>query len=290
MPMNVWITGSHGLIGTALSQALVSRGDTVTAVARDGAQLRLDGLGQADAIVHLAGAGIGDKKWTEERKRELLDSRIKPTSQLAAALAALPSEQRPAVWVSGSAIGYYGDRGDEVLTEDSSNGDGFLADLVRQWEAATKPAEDAGVRVVHIRTGLVMGPGGLLEPLLLPFKLGLGGPIGGGKQWFSWVALEDEVGAILHAVDNDQVRGPLNATAPNPVTYGQFAHTLGSVLHRPAFIPTPKFAVAAKLGKEGAREMTLAGQRVQPAKLQATGYSFAFTELRPAIEAALANR
>jgi uncharacterized protein (TIGR01777 family) len=141
---------------------------------------------------------------------------------------------------------------------------------------------------VRVRSGLVIGPGGLLQPLLLPFKLGLGGPIGGGRQWFSWVALDDEVGAILHAIDTTDVRGPLNATAPNPVTYGEFAKTLGAALHRPAFIPTPTFAVAARLGKEGAHEMVLSGQRVVPAKLLATGYSFRYTELRPALDAALA--
>ena len=287
MPLNVWVTGSHGFIGSALVRTLQARGDTVTAVGRDGEQLQLDGLERADAVVHLAGAGIGDKKWTEERKQLLVDSRVGPTGQLAAALAALPTDHRPAVLVSGSAIGYYGNRGDQLLTEDSSGGDGFVADLCQRWEAATAPAEDAGVRVVRVRSGLVMGPGGLLKPLLLPFKLGLGGPIGSGKQWFSWVALGDEVGAILHAIDNPDLRGPLNATAPNPVTYGEFAKTLGAVLHRPAFIPTPTFAVAARLGKEGAREMTLSSQRVVPAKLQSSGYEFMFTELRAALEAAV---
>jgi uncharacterized protein (TIGR01777 family) len=287
--MNVWVTGSHGLIGTALMRALEARGDIATPVQRDGTKLHLEGLHNADALVNLAGAGIGDKKWTEQRKRELLDSRVEPTDLLAEQLATLPEGKRPSVWVSGSAIGYYGDRGDEVLTEDSSNGDGFLADLCRQWEAATAPAEEAGIRVVRVRSGLVIGPGGLLKPLLLPFKLGLGGPIGGGHQWFSWIALDDEVGAILHALDNGNVSGPLNATAPNPVTYGEFARTLGAVLHRPAVIPTPTLAVAARLGKQGAREMVLSGQRVRPAKLQATGYTFAFPELRPALEAAVAH-
>jgi len=287
VPLNVWVTGSHGFLGSALARALAARGDTATPVGRDGERLRLDGLSSADAVVHLAGAGIGDARWTEERKRLLLESRVGPTAQLAAALAALPDGQRPAVWVSGSAIGWYGDRGDQMLTEASDRGSGFLADLCEQWERATAPADDAGIRVVLLRSGLVMGPGGLLKPLLLPFKLGVGGPAGGGQQWFSWVALADEVGAILHAIDTADVRGPLNATSPNPVTYKEFAKTLGSALHRPAVVPTPTFAVAVRLGKEGARELVLSGQRVLPAKLQSTGYSFTHTELRPALEDAL---
>jgi uncharacterized protein (TIGR01777 family) len=287
--MHVFVSGSHGLIATALRTALEARGDTFTAIGRHGERLDLTGIEQADAVVHLAGAGIGDARWSEERKRLLVDSRVVPTAQLAGALAALPTEQRPAVLVSGSAIGYYGDRGDEPLTEESTNGTGFLAELVRQWEEATSEAEAAGVRVVHLRSGLVLGPGGLLKPLLLPFKLGLGGPIGGGKQWFSWVAIDDEIGGILRAIDDASIAGPLNVTAPNPVTYGEFARTLGSVLHRPAILPTPKAAVAFRLGKEGAREMVLAGQKVLPAKLQAAGYTFVHPDLRPALAAAVAS-
>jgi uncharacterized protein (TIGR01777 family) len=282
---HVLVTGSHGLIGSALVTALETRGDRVTRVGRNGERLELDALDGADAVVHLAGAGIGDARWTEDRKRIVRDSRLQPTTQLVEAIAALPADRRPRVLVSGSAIGFYGDRGDEPLTEESGSGDGFLAELCRAWEAAALPAEDAGVRVVRLRTGLVLSPdGGLLEPLMLPFKLGLGGPIGSGRQWFSWIHIDDEVGAILHALDHDEISGPLNATAPNPVTYREFARTLGAVLHRPAVIPTPSFAVALKLGKEGAKEMTLSGQKVLSEKLGKTGYRFAFTDLKNALE------
>ena len=282
--MRVLVSGSHGFVASALMPTLEAQGHTVGRIARDGERLDLSGLTEADAVVHLAGAGIGDSKWTPERKKLVVDSRVGPTAQLAEAL----TKHGPRILVSGSAIGYYGDRGDEELTEESGPGDQFLSEICQKWEAATAPAEQAGVRVVHIRSGLVLSPrGGMLKPLLTPFKLGLGGRLGTGRQYWSWVTLEDEVGAIIHALTHDEVAGPLNATAPNPVTQEEFAKTLGRVLHRPTFLPTPKFAVAARLGKEAAEEMTLAGQRVLPAKLQATGYDFEYPELEPAFQAIL---
>src|SRR5436190_14450338 len=236
--MHVAVTGSHGLIASALVPALEQAGHTVRRIGRvgpEGEQLDLSGLAEVDAVVHLAGAGIGDHKWTKERKEFVLQSRVRPTRQLAQALAGLPAENRPGVLVCGSAVGYYGDCHDDELTEFSQSGAGFLADLVTQWEGAAGPAEQADVRVVFIRTGIVLTPsGGALKPLLLPFKLGLGGPIGGGQQWWSWISLDDEVGAILHVLQNESLRGPVNLTAPNPVRYGEFAKTLGRVLHRPA--------------------------------------------------------
>src|SRR3954470_14583050 len=285
--MRVAVTGSHGLIGSALIPALEGAGHAVRRVGRVGPagdQLDLSELAEVDAVVHLAGAGIGDQKWTKERKELVVQSRLGPTGQLARALADLPDGNRPHVLVSGSAVGYYGDRHDDQLTEFSQPGTGFLADLTTQWEQAADPAEQAGVRVVHIRTGIVLSPtGGALKPLLLPFKLGLGGPIGGGRQWWSWISLDDEVGAILHILGNDSLRGPVNLTAPNPVRYGEFAKTLGHVLHRPAVLPTPIFAPVLKLGREAVNEMLLAGQRALPTKLLESGYDFHDPELEPAL-------
>jgi uncharacterized protein len=285
--MRILVTGAHGLIGSSLIPALRAAGHGVEPVTRDGHHLDLSDLADADGVVHLAGAGIGDERWTPERKAEVLESRTIPTRQLAEAMAALPDPGRR-VLVSASAIGFYGNRGDEVLTEKSVPGEGFLAEICKQWEAATQLAEVAGVRVVRLRSGIVMTPkGGALKQLLLPFKLGLGGPIGSGKQWFSWISIDDEIGAIVHALTNPSVKGPMNATAPNPVTYSEFAKTLGRVLHRPAFLPTPKFAPALKIGREATEEMLLAGQRALPKMLETSGYTFAAAELESALKGLL---
>lgn len=288
--MKVLVSGSHGFIASQLIPGLERAGHTVSPIPRDGHQLDLSGLPAADAVVHLAGAGIGDEKWTPERKKLVVESRTGPTGQLAEAMAAAASSGGPAprVLVSGSAIGYYGDRGDERLTEESGSGEGFLAEICRKWEAATAPAEAAGIRVVHLRTGLVLSPkGGMLKPLLTPFKLGLGGRLGTGRQYWSWIAIDDAVGGIRHALENDSVVGPLNLTAPEPATQADFAKALGHALHRPTVLPTPKFAVEARLGKEAAAEMTLAGQRVLPAKLEATGYRFLHPSLGEALDSLL---
>jgi uncharacterized protein len=181
-------------------------------------------------------------------------------------------------------MGYYGLRGDEVLTEDSEPGTGFLAEVCTQWEASTAAAEDAGVRVVQLRTGLVLSPeGGALKQMLLPFKLGLGGRIGNGKQWWSWIAIDDEVGAILHLIDNSDMQGAVNLTAPNPVTNEEFTRTLNGVLHRPTLLPTPTFALKAMFGSEAVDEMFLGGQRVVPTRLQADGYAFRHEHLEGAL-------
>lgn len=298
--MRVLVTGSHGLIGAALVEALLARGDAVTRLVRGPAagpgEVRWDPMAGDidrgaieghDAVVHLAGEGIGEKRWTPQQKQRILESRTRGTALLSAALAGLDAP--PRVLASGSAVGFYGDRGDELLTEESGPGTGFLADVVRQWESATAPAEDAGIRVAHLRTGIVLAAhGGALRKLLLPFKLGLGGRQGSGRQWWSWITLEDEVRAILHVLDT-QLSGPVNLTAPNPARNAEVARTLGAVLHRPAVLPTPTFALEAALGAELVAEVLLAGQRVLPARLEASGFTHAHPELRGALEAVLAR-
>jgi len=248
----------------------------------EGGSIESGALEAQDAVVHLAGVGIGDHRWTEDHKRAVLDSRVKGTTLLARTLASL--SDKPRVMASGSAVGYYGLRGDEVLSEDSSPGTGFLTEVCQQWEAATAPAEDAGVRVVHLRTGIVMSPdGGALKRMLLPFRLGLGGRIGNGKQWWSWVSIDDEVDAILHLIDTSTQRGAVNLTAPNPATNAEFTRTLNRVLRRPTLLPTPTFALRAMFGKEAVDEMFLGGQRVIPARLQADGYGFRHPDLEGAL-------
>jgi uncharacterized protein len=299
--VRVVVTGSSGLIGTALVEALQARGDEVTRLVRrmpetgearwDPAAGQIDAaaLEGHDAVVHLAGAGIGDHRWTDDHKRAVLQSRVKGTTLLAETIAALAN--KPEVLASSSAVGYYGLRGDEVLTEDSGPGTGFLSEVCQQWEAATAPAEDAGLRVVHFRTGLVLSPeGGALKQMLLPFKLGIGGRIGTGRQWWSWIAMEDEVGAILHLLDGGTARGPANLAAPNPVTNEEFTRTLNHVLRRPTLLPTPTFALKAMFGREAVEEMFLGGQRVQPARLQAESYGFRHPELEGALRQLLHKR
>jgi uncharacterized protein len=293
--VKVVVTGSTGLIGSALIRALEARGDAVTRLVRrspttgearwdpEAGQIETAALEGHDAVVHLAGAGIGDHRWTEDHKRAVLDSRVKGTTLLASTVAALTD--KPRIMASGSAMGYYGLRGDEVLTEDAAAGTGFLADVCEQWEAATAPAEDAGVRVAHLRTGLVLSPdGGALKQMLLPFKLGLGGRIGSGRQWWSWISIDDEVNAILHIIDTSApAGGAFNLTAPNPVTNEEFTRTLNRVLRRPTLLPTPTFALKAMFGGEAVDEMFLGGQRVVPALLQADGYAFRHPELEGAL-------
>jgi uncharacterized protein (TIGR01777 family) len=283
--MRIAITGSHGLIGSALLTRLEGEGHTVVRVPRGAVEpATLEG---ADAIVHLAGAGIGDHRWTDSYKAEILGSRVQGTTALAKTIHDL--QNKPRVLLSGSAVGWYGPRGDEILDETSPSGTGFLADVCRQWEAATAPAEAAGVRTVHVRTGIVLAAkGGALRKQLPLFKLGLGGRFGSGKQWQSWISIDDEVGAIVHLLTAD-VEGPVNLTAPNPVTAAEFASTLGTVLRRPSFLPVPSVGPKLLLGKEAAEELLFAGQRVVPAKLTATGYSFAYPELARAL-AALVHR
>jgi len=242
-----------------------------------------------DGVVHLAGAGIGDKRWTDDRKRLILESRTKPTRLLAESLAAL--QKPPPVLVSGSAIGYYGHHADEPCTEDSPPGDDFVADVCQQWEAAAQPASLAGVRLVVIRSGLVLGRGGgLLGRLLTPFRLGAGGRLGDGTQWMSWISIDDEVDAILHALQTSDLSGPANVTAPHPVTNAEFTRTLARILHRPAVLPTPLPALKALYGEELVTHTILASQNVVPERLTASGFSFEHPTLEDALRAALGRK
>jgi uncharacterized protein (TIGR01777 family) len=244
-------------------------------------------LSGVDAVVHLAGAGIGDKKWTPERKQLVLESRTKPTGLLCRTLAAL--DPQPRVLVSASAIGYYGDRDDEVLTEDSGPGGDFGAQVCVAWEDATSPAADAGIRVVRMRTGLVLAAnGGLLQRLLLPFKLGLGGRLGSGQQFMSWIAIEDDLRAILHVIDTEALAGPVNLTAPNPVTNADFTSALGSVIHRPTVLPTPLPALKLVYGGELV-DTLLGSQRVSSGKLGDSGFEFLYPDLDAALQATLSD-
>ena len=276
--MRVAVTGSHGLIGSALAARLESEGHTVVRVGRG--EPAFEGV---DAVVNLAGAGIGDRRWSEARRRELDASRVALTERLSRYLASLAPP--PAVLVSASAVGYYGDRGDEVLTEPSGPGTGFLASLCQRWEGATRAAADAGVRVVHLRSGVVLArEGGALRRQLLLFRLGLGGRLGSGRQFVSWVALDDEVRAIESLLTSD-VHGAVNLTAPLPVTNAEFTIVLGRALRRPAKLAVPAFALRLVLGGGLADELVLASQRAVPAVLHAAGFSFGY----PTLDAALAH-
>ena len=293
--MEVAVTGSHGLIGTALCAALQAAGHRPVRLVRGGTTTadtiawdpRVGTIDSAafegiDAVVNLAGAGIGDKRWTDARKQLILESRTRGTRLLADTISVLP--KRPSVFVSASAVGYYGNRGDEELTEVSVAGDDFVAHVCTEWESATALATVSGIRVVTIRTGLVLSSkGGVLQRLLIPFRLGLGGRTGSGSQYMSWITLDDEVAAILHALSTPELVGPVNLTAPNPVTNAEFTATLGQALHRPTVLPTPLLPLRALYGDELVKSLLLDGQRVLPARLDATGFRFEFTELGPAL-------
>jgi len=298
--MKVLITGASGLIGTALTASLRAQGHEPVPLVRttprpgerrwDPARGELDDevFDGVDGVVHLAGAGIGSHRWTGEYKRVLRDSRVGATALLAEAMARL--DHPPRVLVSGSAIGWYGDRGDELLTEASQPGAGFLAELCRDWERATRPASEAGVRVAHIRTGIVLSPdGGALARQLPLFRMGLGGRFGNGRQWQSWISIDDEVAAIEHLLTHP-VSGAVNLTAPEPVTNAELTATLGRVLHRPAPWPIPRFAPALLLGGELVDAVLFNGQRVVPSVLQESGFSFAHPTLEPALRALLDRR
>lgn len=297
--MDVVVTGSTGLIGEALVAELDSAGHrAVRAVrgdaAHDGSSLRWspsEGTIDAgafegvDAVIHLAGAGIADKRWSDDRKKVILESRTTGTTLLAETLAGL--DRPPRLLISGSAIGYYGDRGDETLTERSEPGDGFLADVCVAWEAATAPAEAAGITVTHARTGIVLSDeGGALAEQLPFFKLGLGGRIGDGKQYWSWISLRDEVRALVWLLDTP-TPGPVNLTGPEPVRQSELASELGTVLRRPTFLPTPKLALHLRLGKEQTNELVLTSARVMPEALLASGFEFADANVVDGLRSAL---
>jgi uncharacterized protein (TIGR01777 family) len=293
--LTVAVTGASGLIGSALSERLSSAGHRVVPLVRrapgpgevqwDPAAGRIDSaaLEGIDAAVHLAGESIGTGRWTRARKADIRESRVRGTSLLARALGGLV--RRPQVLVSASAVGIYGDRGDEPLTEESPAGEGFLPETGIAWEAAALPARDAGIRVVHPRMAAVLSKhGGMLERLLLPFRLGLGGPIGGGAQWMPVVALDDVVGAIEHLIATPELAGPVNVSLPRPVTNREFARALGRAVRRPAVLPLPAFPLRAVYGQL-ADELLLASARVLPEALERSGYRFR----HPTIDAALAS-
>ncbi len=300
--MDIAITGSNGLIGRALGASLRADGHRVVPVVRSGASgdaiawdptagtIDAAGLEGLDAVVHLAGEGIAAGPWTAKQRRKIAESRSTGTSLLATTLAGLSAP--PATLVSGSAMGYYGDRGDEVLTEASGPGEGFLTDVCVAWEAATAPAQDAGIRTVHLRTGIVLAAdGGALGAQLLPFKLGLGGKAGRGDQWLSWITLADEVAAIRHAVDHPDVVGPINLAAPAPVTNAAFTKALGRALHRPTVLTIPRLVRKLPAGVGDLLESLLfTSTRMEPAALSASGFTFAHTDIDEALAAVLPRR
>jgi len=297
--VNVAVSGASGLIGAALIASLEAGGHRAIPLVRRAPRpgedaLRWDpasgtitpaGPSVADAIVHLAGESLIGLRWTADKKRRIRESRTIATRLLVQTLTRLAKP--PAVLVCASGVGYYGSRGDEVLSEESRPGTGFLADLAREWEAATATAIAQGIRVVNLRLGVVLSAhGGALAKMLTPFRLGLGGVIGDGAQWMSWIALDDVIGAIRHALTTDALRGPLNVVAPAPVTNAEFTRTLGRALGRPTLVPLPAFAARLALG-EMADEMLLTSQRAVPARLQATGYRFRYPTLEDALRAVL---
>ncbi|MFW6040168.1 MAG: TIGR01777 family oxidoreductase [Gemmatimonadota bacterium] len=297
--LRVAVSGASGMIGGELSRVLSTAGHEPVALERPaserpgaaGASIAWDigagtidraALEGLDAVVHLAGEPIAGDRWTPERKERILDSRVEGTRLLSEALAAL--ENPPDVLVCASAIGLYGDRGDVRLEETAAPGDGVLPRVVRAWEEAADPARDAGIRVVHLRLGLVLWPaGGALERLLLPMRAGLGGRLGDGRQVWSWVTLDDVIGVALHVIGHDDVSGPVNVTAPNPVSNAEFTAVLARVLNRPAFLPAPAVALRTLLGPEMADELLLASARAAPAELERTGYAFTDPVLEPAL-------
>jgi uncharacterized protein (TIGR01777 family) len=301
--MRVLITGASGLIGSAVADALLARGDEVVGLTRDPVSARPknptvrwhawqatterpppEALEGVDAVVNLLGEEI-NQRLTDQAKVRIRESRIAGTRNLLQGVEASPTE--PSVFIGQSAIGYYGDRGAQILDEESGPGEGYTAEIPVDWEAAERQAEDVFDRVVILRTGLVLTKhGGLLKQLLLPFKLGVGGPIAGGEQFMSWISIEDEVGLILWVLDTHQVWGIINATAPNPVTNREFSKALGRALHRPSFMPVPKFAVAALRGGELA-DAVAGGARVLPRRALDAGYEFRHPELDDALRAAL---
>lgn len=292
------VTGASGFIGSVLCHALESRGDRVVRIGRGadadlqwparGAAFGADGvamIGTAQAVVHLAGATISER-WTSAHKRALRESRVDLTDALARAIGAAPT---PPPLISGSAVGIYGDRGDEWLTETSAAGTDFLGTLARDWEAATAPASKAGARVVLMRTGVVFGSGGgMLGKLRLPFSLGLGARLGSGRQWLSWIAMEDAVQFVLRAIDDPAMSGAYNLCAPNPVTNAEFTDTFARVLHRRALVATPAFVLRAAFG-EMADGVLLASQRVRPARLLEIGFPFQFPDAAGALRHAVAE-
>jgi len=300
--MKILISGSSGLIGTAATTALKSDGHNVVHLVRPGkttnpgdiqwdpmrATVDVAGLEGIDVVIHLSGAGIADGRWTEERKQLLRSSRIDTTRVLVDSLSRL--KQKPRLLIVASAIGYYGSRGDEILTESSTTGTDFLALVCRDWEAEASRAAERGIRTVMLRSGVVLsGKGGALPKMLPPFKLGVGGRLGSGQQWMSWIAIEDVVGIIRHTIAHEQVSGPVNVVAPSPVRNEEFTRLLAGMLHRPAIFPAPAFVLRLAMG-EMADAVLLSSDRVKPEQMLAAGYKFRFEILEPALRAAVLSR
>jgi uncharacterized protein len=297
------VTGASGFIGSALCDALLARGDSVIGLSRDPQRARSTNpsvvwhaweptlerppaaaFENVDGVVNLEGEKI-NQRWTEDAKRRIMESRRTGTRNLIAAIAGL--ERKPKVLVSQSAIGFYGDRGEAMVDESAEPGEGYDAEVVREWEAAAREAEGSGVRLVIVRTGHVLDPrGGLLGELLTPFKLGVGGPIAGGRQYMSWIHIDDEVGILLWALENEKVSGTVNSTAPNPVTNREFSQAIGRALHRPASVPVPGFALDLKFGSEFG-EVLRGGQRVMPRRALDLGYQFRYPEIDGALQSLL---
>lgn len=296
--MRVLITGATGLIGTALQKRFKKKGwgmllairhepktdDEIRWSAEDGFAEpdRLEGL---DAIVHLAGESVNGLRWTDEKKKAIRNSRVLGTRKLVETLGKL--KDRPKVFVSSSAIGFYGERGNEEIYESSGAGTTFLSEVCKEWEGEARRAEDAGIRTVLLRTGIVLSKeGGALGTMLLPFKLGVGGVIGSGKQWMSWISLEDHIRAIEFVIENDNIRGAVNSVSPHPVTNAQFTKTMGDVLYRPTFLPLPEFVVSMALGEMG-DELLLTSTKVVPKRLEDADFKFKYPDLKPALEHAV---
>ncbi|SCL59989.1 hypothetical protein GA0070617_4256 [Micromonospora yangpuensis] len=293
------MAGASGFLGTRLVDRLGTDGHQVTRLvrrpARSGDERRwnpsagqLDPavVAEADAVVNLAGAGVGDRRWTDDYRRLIRTSRVDSTGTLARAIAGLPAADRPKLLLNASAVGWYGDTGDRVVEEDAPAGEGFLADVCRVWEAATRPAEDAGVRVVRLRTGLPLHrDGGLLKPQLLPFKLGVAGRLGSGRQWLPWISMADWLAVAVFLLDRDDLAGPVNGVGPAPVTNAEFTREFARQLHRPAIVPIPALALKVVLG--GFAQEALTSTRVLPGVLSGAGFEYRHPDLASALHAAL---
>ncbi|GGL97362.1 MULTISPECIES: TIGR01777 family oxidoreductase [Micromonospora] len=297
--MRILMAGASGFLGTRLVDRLGTDGHQVTRLvrrpARSGDERRwnpsagqLDPavVAEADAVVNLAGAGVGDRRWTDDYRRLIRTSRVDSTGTLARAIAGLPAADRPKLLLNASAVGWYGDTGDRVVEEDAPAGEGFLADVCRVWEAATRPAEDAGVRVVRLRTGLPLHrDGGLLKPQLLPFKLGVAGRLGSGRQWLPWISMADWLAVAVFLLDRDDLAGPVNGVGPAPVTNAEFTREFARQLHRPAIVPIPALALKVVLG--GFAQEALTSTRVLPGVLSGAGFEYRHPDLASALHAAL---
>jgi uncharacterized protein (TIGR01777 family) len=297
--MKILVSGSHGLVGKALTTSLANSGHEIVSLVRQSAndseiewhpnqgKINRQQLEGFDVVVHLAGESIASGRWTEEKKKKIRESRVKGTELLSSALARL--SQPPSTLINASAIGFYGNRGDELLTEKSAPGEGFLPEVCMEWEKATGQAEAKGIKTIHTRFGIILDEkGGALERMLTPFRMGVGGKVGNGKQWMSWIALDDVISALRFLIDQPGSEGPVNFTAPNPVTNADFTEALGNVLSRPTLFSVPAFAARLAFG-EMADELLLSSAKVEPERLKESGYQFKHPELSSALKAILSG-